>query len=44
MRLGRIGGLVPGDCADIVQFRIMDGRIEIVSLWISRCPVSPGRQ
>jgi N-acetylglucosamine-6-phosphate deacetylase len=33
---GRTGGLVEGDRADIVQFRVSaEGAIEIVSLWIS---------
>jgi N-acetylglucosamine-6-phosphate deacetylase len=33
---GRCGGLVPGDRADIVQFRLSaEGAIEIAALWIS---------
>ena len=31
---GRFGGLVPGDRADILQFRVTGGEIEILALWI----------
>jgi N-acetylglucosamine-6-phosphate deacetylase len=38
----RCQGLVPGECADIVQFRLTAShQIEIVSTWIDGVPVFP---
>jgi hypothetical protein len=32
---GRGAGVVPGDRADLVQFRFAAGRIEVMAVWLS---------